>query len=352
MPGPPRGFERFRPREGSTGVPEEARTVRVPAGSKPNGEERHVVVVKLRGGLGNQMFQYALGRALTLKHQTRLKLDVSAYGVPNSVPGSPRRYELDSFGLDASFATVLDIGPTPRAGSHWRFQAARTVKAMRGIIVIKERGYPFQPQILESPDNSYLVGYWQSEKYFKTVESVIRKDFSFRTPLRGRNEELATAIESSDAVSVHVRRGDYVSDPWASKTLGVLPMSYYVDALQEIARGTSHPHAFVFSDDPEWCRRNVAFRYETTYVDANPPDKGVEDMRLMALCRHHIIANSSFSWWGAWLSRYPDKRVFAPNRWTLDPVPDTSDVVPSEWVKLQIDSPSNSSPRLRNIADD
>jgi hypothetical protein len=210
--------------------------------------------------------------------------------------------------------------------------------------VISEWGYPFQLEILESPDNSYLVGYWQSEKYFKSVEPVIRKDFSFRTPLRGRNAELASAIETSEAVSVHIRRGDYVSNSWASRFLGVLPISHYVNALQEIARGTNKPHVFVFSDDPEWCRRNVIFPYETTHVDANPPDRAFEDMRLMTLCRYHVIANSSFSWWGAWLSPYPDKTVYAPGRWVLDPASDTSDVVPPEWVKLQTDSRATSSP--------
>lgn len=299
-----------------------------------------MVVVKLREGLGNQMFQYALGRRLALKHHTRLKLDLSAYDVPNSL----RRYELDCFGLEASFATVLDIGLTTRASSHWRFWAARAVKALRGIEVISEWGYPFQPEILESPDNSYLVGYWQSEKYFKAVEPVIRKDFSFQTPVRGQNAELASAIETSEAVSVHIRRGDYVSNPWASRFLGVLPISYYVDAVDEIARRTNKPHLFVFSDDPGWCRRNVTFPYETTYVDANPPDKAFEDMRLMTLCRYHVIANSSFSWWGAWLSPYTDKTVYAPGRWVLDPASDTSDLVPPEWVKLPIDSRAKSSP--------
>jgi glycosyl transferase family 11 len=311
-----------------------------------------VIVVNLRGGLGNQMFQYALGRGLALRHHTRLTLDPSSYQIPNSTPGHPRRYELDCFGLKASFATVFDIGPTPRAGSHWRSWTARAVKAMRGIEVVSERGYHFQPEILESPDNSYLVGYWQSEKYFEAVEQVIRKDFTFRTPLRGRNEELAIAIETSEAVAVHIRRGDYVSDPWTSRFLGVLPISYYVDALQEIARRTDKPHLFVFSDDPEWCRRKVTFHYETTYVDANSPEKGFEDMRLMTLCRYHVIANSSFSWWGAWLSPHLDKTVYAPSRWVLDPSMDTSDVVPPEWSKVQINSGANSSPgQPEKIAD-
>jgi Glycosyl transferase family 11 len=312
------------------------------ASGREHAEERNVIVVKLRGGLGNQMFQYALGRALALKHNTKLKLDSSAYGDPNSVPGAPRRYELDCFRLDASFATVLDIGPAPKPGSHWRSRAARTIRALRGIEVIKEWGYPFQPEILDAPDNTYLVGYWQSEKYFKAAESVIRKDFSFRPPLRGRNEELANVIRATDSVSVHFRRGDYVSHPWASKVLGVLPVSYYFQALQEIA-ARREPHVFVFSDDPEWCRHNIAFPYETTYIDANPADKGFEDMRLMTLCKHHVIANSSFSWWGAWLSPYADKTVYGPGRWALDPGADTSDVVPSDWVKLRLDSEESTS---------
>lgn len=352
--GPPCGFWTARPRECPTEVLEEGEAGCAGLGEEHevHGEEGNVVVVKLRGGLGNQMFQYALGRTLALKHNTRLKLDVTAYEVPNSVPGDPRRYELDCFRLKASFATVLDVGPALKASSRWRALAARAVQRLRSIEVISERGYPFQPEALESPDNSYLWGYWQSEKYFKAVEPIIRKDFSFRTPLRGQNEELASTIETSEAVSVHVRRGDYVSDPWTIRFLGVLPVSYYVDALQKIAGRTNKPHLFVFSDDQEWCRRNVAFPYETTYVDANPPDKGFEDMRLMTLCRYHVIANSSFSWWGAWLSPYPDKVVYAPGRWVLDARSDTSDVVPPEWVKLQIDSRANSSPpEAENIAD-
>ena len=289
--------------------------------------EQIMIVVKLTGGLGNQMFQYAAGRRLALHHGTELKLDRTSY---DNQPANetPRHYELDCFNLKASAATAAELQPTGLAE-----RIKRKLAGQKSPALIYEKDFNFDPRILEAADNSLLIGFWQSEKYFSDVADTIRSDFSFKTKPTGKNAELAEQSASVNAISLHVRRADYANDEATNKHHGLAPLDYYREAVKQLAARAERPHFFVISDDPDWCKANIKIDFPTTFINHNG-DKGYEDLRLMSLCRHHIIANSSFSWWGAWLNPRAGKIIYAPQRWLANPNIDTGDVTPADWIRL------------------
>jgi hypothetical protein len=295
-----------------------------------------MITVKLMGGLGNQMFQYALGRQLATLRQTNLCLDLSSY--VDLVPGdTPRHYEMDIFNIQAS----LDGSYHPYRGQNstkpFGKQLGAALAALGGKKrqpLVREHGFPFQSQVLDAPDGSYLIGYWHTEKYFKDIRNQLVKDFSIKKPPNKANRDMAAKIAKVPAVSLHVRRGDYITNANANRFHGLAPMDYYNAAVKLMAEKVKDPHFFVFSDDPKWTQENIKIGKHTTYVTHNDANTGYEDMRLMTGCRHHIIANSSFSWWGAWLNPRADKVVIAPERWFADPDTDTRDIYAEGWLKL------------------
>ena len=296
-----------------------------------------MIIVKLLGGLGNQMFQYAAGRRLSIVHDVTLKLDTSwfSYRLPD---GTARPYALGVFAIQENFATQEEVRSLTGEVSSDIYNRLRSLMQKLKLIhgqreMVKERFLHFDRTVLNLPENAYLEGYWQSEKYFLDVAGVLRKEFTLKEPLAGKNLEIADQIRNTCSVSIHVRRGDYVSNPGITEFHGVCEPAYYHRCIDELSRKFSNAHFFVFSDDPVWTRVHLNFDYPVTYVDHNDSDKGYEDMRLMSLCRHNIIANSSFSWWGAWLNPNPDKLVYAPQRWFNRPDIDTRDLVPSSWIR-------------------
>lgn len=282
-----------------------------------------MVVSTLIGGLGNQMFQYAAGRALALRQGTRLRLDLGwLENPPTGV--TPRRFELDCFQIQAQTCSVY-----PRT-------RREHVRELLGLSprVRREEMFRFDPGVLHLSGDVRLVGYWVDERYFLDAATQIREDFGFCEPPDERNAALANQIQGSRSpVSVHVRRGDYVADPRIGAFHGSLSSDYYAAATGHIRATIDEPRFYVFSDDPDWCRAHLDLGEPAVYVDHNR-DRGWEDLRLMTLCAHHVIANSSFSWWGAWLGSHPDKVVVAPRRWIADETIDTSHVVPADWVTL------------------
>jgi hypothetical protein len=290
-----------------------------------------MIYVRLTGGLGNQMFQYAAGRELAQRHQTELVLDVSAY--ENQPEGeTPRHYELGIFKHSARLADGAQVKLAAKAARASRLD--KLLGRKPGITVVRESGFPFEPAVLKAPDNSYLIGYWQSEKYFPSVRAELLEDFTLKHEPDAANAKTAAEIAAVTAVSLHVRRGDYVTNANAAKFHGMTSLEYYREAIKQMAGQVKEPHFFVFSDDPGWCRENLKFDLPMTFVTNNSGDKGYEDMRLMSQCRHHIIANSSFSWWGAWLNPRADKIVLAPGRWFNDSTVDTRDIYAQGWVKI------------------
>lgn len=268
-----------------------------------------MIIIRLIGGLGNQCFQYAVGRHLSEIHHTELKIDISEF----------ETYKLHSYSLN--HCNIIE-----------NFASSEDIAELKQV---REKHFHFDPEILHLPNGIYLHGYWQSEKYFARISEIIRDELTVKSQLSGKDKEMAEQIISCDSVSVHIRRLDYVPNTYAEQILESCGLNYYLSSVEYIAHIVKSPHFFVFTDDKDWTRENFMLPYPITFVDQNGPDKNYEDMRLMSLCKHNIIANSSFSWWGAWLNNNPDKMVFAPKKWFTEKARSSSrDLIPDLWIKV------------------
>ena len=291
-----------------------------------------MIIVRLRGGLGNQMFQYAAGRRLAIHNKTNLKLDMSWLKVAQQHENVDfRQYALDAFMIKGSLANSIDLARIYMPPYTRKKHLYRTLMGSIQPFYEPEDG-SFQPGLLTAPKNSYLEGSWLNEKYFNDQATIIRNDFRFNKPLGHKANMLKTEIYNSEAVSVHIRRGDYVTNKIAEQRLGILPLDYYKNAADFIEKKINKPAFFVFSDDIEWCKKHLNLGSPTFYSDHQ--NKNWEDMWLMSLCKHNIIANSSFSWWGGWLNDSPDKIIVAPKKWFKEASIDSSGLLLDEWVKL------------------
>jgi len=291
-----------------------------------------MIIAKLKGGLGNQMFQYALGRVLSLKNSDTLKLDASGYGERGG--DTMRHYTLDKFSLDVEMATRDEIQklkyPFGIVSKGWRFFKFKFLRQFNA---------GFYPCILRKKGDIYLDGFWQTYKYMPGHEDTIRNDFGLRDPISQSAAAIAEKIKGGNGstVSLHVRRGDYISSPRENAYHGSYDNDYYSLALKRVAtelakRSISTFQVFVFSDGMDWVKENIKIPYPTIYVPDNIPD--YEQLTLMAKCDHHIIANSSFSWWGAWLNPNMDKTVIAPKRWVKKSEWRHKDTVPPAWIRI------------------
>jgi len=290
--------------------------------------DKRAVVAGLSGGLGNQMFQYAAARALSLRLGCPLHLDTSWY-----LGRRDRFYALAPFAVTAP--AIVGMGPFPDTVKRLESKIARRLARNRmGVPIFRERQPGFTPSFAGLTGPVYLEGYWQSERYFAENRHVITGDFDLREGLPEKCRPFLDQIASSEAVCVHVRRGDYLTDPINSKVYESCGLDYYQNGLSVLEESVRKPHCFVFSDDPGWVRANFGCRFPVTVVDINAGAEAHWDLHLMAACKHFIIANSSLSWWAAWLCRYPDKRVIAPSRWFRDRGIDTGDLIPGTWRRI------------------
>jgi hypothetical protein len=291
-----------------------------------------MIVVKIKGGLGNQMFQYAFGRFLSIKKNEKLLLDVitrpDSYG---------RQFALDCFDIKADLADQRKI-KLLNYMRKYRFVGSFSRKYFSFLAweFIDENNYSLKidcPGCKET--NKYIDGYWQSEGYFKDIRDTILKDFTIKKSLSEKNFEIANKISETNSISIHVRRCDYVNDSETNKIHGTCDVGYYLEAVSLLKNKVSDPHFFIFSDDPDWAMENIVFDGKKEYVKHNIGNDSCFDIYLMSLCKHNIIANSSFSWWGAWLNRNKEKIVVAPKRWFADKdMNDKYSVVPTEWIKI------------------
>jgi len=289
-----------------------------------------MIVIRLKGGLGNQLFQYALGRSLSLAKNTALQLDTSSFKIDTL-----REYRLGSFNITASASDKLPFFATDGKAKHFN----TVIQSIRGLFfkpyqIVKEKNFSFDPSILQCSDHAYLDGFWQSEQYFAPFAQLIREDLTLKIPLQGNLKELAAQITSANAVSLHVRRGDYVSNPTTTAYHGVCSPQWYGEAAKIIEEKVKKPTFFVFSDDYEWAKENLHFNSPAVFIPPSPDGQECNDMHVMSLCKHHIIANSSFSWWGAWLNPSPSKIVIAPKNWFVAGPKNTNDLIPSSWDRL------------------
>ena len=269
-----------------------------------------MIIVKVTGGLGNQMFQYALYKSLKIKGND-VRLDQTSY---YNVKKEHNGYELEK---------VFDIHPNNAKQSEIDKFDENNINILRRIkrkllgdtkFIYDTNEYVFNENLYKLK-NSYLNGYWQSINYFKDIESELREDFTFKNELDIKNLEILNEIENSNSVSVHIRRGDYMS-PQNFKIYGnIATEEYYKESIRIIEEKIENPTFFVFSNDMEWVKENIKINSKAFYIDINSGDDSYKDMQLMSNCKHNIIANSSFSWWGAWLNNNKNKIVIAPQKW-------------------------------------
>jgi hypothetical protein len=292
-----------------------------------------MIIMKLKGGLGNQLFQYALGRRLTYSNNVQLKLDTSWFKTSKLHP-----YSIRNFNIVENIATEADLkalGIMEGRGLRTTLsKALEKRKLIHNPHRIDERLWAFDPEILKVSDNTYLEGYWASEKYFSEIAEVIRTELTPRARLDKVNEDMASEMARASSVSVHVRRGDYVTNPEINKVHGTCSLKYYDKCISEMVRKVQDPHFYVFSDDVQWTKKNLIIEHPVTYVDHNNQENDFKDLYLMSKCKHHIIANSSFSWWGAWLSTSKDHIVFATSRWLTPGRTDVQDIIPERWLRV------------------
>lgn len=295
-----------------------------------------MIIVKLIGGLGNQLFQYAFARAVAAANACEFKLDVSGFSV--SFPGETRReYALGCFAMQENIASneesrALCVAARSRFGRAVQI-AGRKLLGNWDKRCYYEKGMRYQQEAMNVRGDMYFEGYWQTERYFQAIASVLRDEIKLREQCAIDRSQITSRIRSTNAVSVHVRRGDLVTNKRAQRFHGLCDLSYYERACAYIEQNIIEPHFYVFSDDIPWVKENLAFRSPVTYVsDGSYADH--QELMLMSYCSHNIVANSSFSWWGAWLNSNPEKTVIAPKRWFADARTDTSDVVPSIWVRV------------------
>mgnify|MGYP001217610182 CR=1 FL=1 len=293
-----------------------------------------MIVVQLTGGLGNQMFQYAAGYALSVRHHVPLGLDLSEF------PKHPlRTFRLDHFCIDGRvipswLARFLTRNHGERRIERLVSAAAHRFEPRYRHEILEERHFHFDPNILTASAQTYLVGYWQSYRYFDAVSEQLRRRLSLRKPLGSTSQVIASKIAERPSVSIHVRRGDYVADAEQSAIHGACGVEYYRKAVDIVANTIGDMQLFVFSDDFLWTKANLCFPIPTIFVDQNGPERDYEDMILMAMCDHHIIANSSFSWWGAWLCASRDQLVIAPAQWFANDEHNIEDLCPNHWIRI------------------
>jgi len=286
-----------------------------------------MIVSRLIGGLGNQMFQYAAGRALALRRGVSFGIDIRAFA----------DYKTHTFGMQC-FSVNLNEAPSwllPNPPAEGRLQRMLRRLMPTPLNVYSEKTFTFDAAVLSLPDGVYLDGYWQTEKYFADFSDLIRSDLTVRHAPSAANQAWLGRIAQAHSVSLHIRRGDYISNPAAAAVHGTCDIGYYERAVAYLRHATGvDPVLFVFSDDPDWVAANLCLPYQMHLIRDNDASANYEDLRLMTACHHHIVANSSFSWWGAWLDGRPDSITIAPVRWFVRDAPDARDLVPQRWVRL------------------
>jgi hypothetical protein len=286
------------------------------------------------GGMGNQMFQYAAARALSLRHGVDFKLDRWFLDQkPRHASYVLRDYELGVFRIKESFAASSEIRRHRGAlGQRRHHLWASSLLNELGIVKLyRERTPVFDTEVLHLPDGTFLEGHFQSPKYFDDFSDQIRREFAFKQELPPHSLDLLNAIESGPSLCLNVRRTDYLATPLH----GVCGAEYYKSAYAWVAAKLGHARTYVFSDDLDWCRENLSFLPETVFVEHEHAGAKFEHyLQLMSRCKHFIIPNSTFGWWAAWLSTFPEKLVVAPKLWFAGTKDTRDDMMPQQWHRM------------------
>ncbi len=278
-----------------------------------------MIVVKITGGLGNQLFQYAVGLAVAMHHHVPLKLDITTYETYKLHNG----YRLNQFNIEAEIATPAEIASL-KGANNILCRALRKAGLVKGKTYYAEKQRTIYDANVFAEQSRYLDGYWQNEQYFLTIRETLLKELSPKVALSPQAQKHLPQIAKANAVSIHVRRGDYLKHP----EIGVLDVDYYKKAVEYIMATVESPVFFVFSNDLDWCKQNFGFIENPNYIEDTQSE--IDDLMLMSQCQHNIVANSSFSWWAAWLNQNNNKVIVAPENWRIDE-PENYKYLPSSW---------------------
>jgi len=291
-----------------------------------------MIIVRLKGGMGNQMFQYAFGRRIADLHQTQLKLDLSMLLDRNKGDFVYRDYDLSIFNIQPEF--VIDPSLLRFL---FKIKSKYTSRIVSKLSVgsknyIKEKHFHVVEDVLQHPPNNTIYeGWWQSEQYFKSISKDIRKDFFFKQDILSDSLSLYHDIKNTNAVCLNVRRTDFLK----IDALNTTNLDYFLRSAKYMGEQLTNPVFYIFSDDVEWCIQNIKLEYPVRIVNhEHKGEKFSNYLQLMIACQHFIIPNSSFAWWAVWLNENPSKIVVAPQNWFADPQFNTKDIVPKNWIRL------------------
>jgi len=301
-----------------------------------------MIVVKLQGGLGNQMFQYAFAKMLAVSNNTGLQIDTSFLALTIE-KNTTRELNLNCFKakLDLINQNQLNIFLTNDSKPFLQRMIQKIKKTFSNSVdlsntfKLNENQIQFDKTKIKNNKNIYIDGYWQSEQYFINISSIIKNEFEFKIEPNAYYSELIDKIITSNSVSIHIRRGDYIHNSLTNSFHGTCSIEYYNEAIEYLGNKVSNVQFFMISDEIKWAKE-VFGHYSNIHFVENNKGADFEDMRLMSLCKHNITANSSFSWWGAWLNNNPNKKVIAPKTWfkDIESQKKSQDLIPKNWIKL------------------
>jgi hypothetical protein len=281
-----------------------------------------MVITKITGGLGNQMFQYAIAKSIALKKNDTFKLDISAYETYKLHNG----YRLNIFNIEENIATLDEISNL-RGNNSNLFKILEKLGLYKKSTNYKEKERTiFDKNVFEYSD-IYLDGYWQNEKYFVDIRDILLKELTPKEEISKAAKRYLEDIQNTQSVSLHVRRGDYLKHP----EIGLLDLDYYKKTYEYIVQKIENPMFYIFSNDMAWCEEKFDFIENKVFIKETKNE--IDDLMLMKNCKHNIVANSSFSWWGAWLNENSQKIVFAPKKW-MAINPNNYKWTPDNWIEV------------------
>jgi hypothetical protein len=285
-----------------------------------------MLIIKIIGGLGNQMFQYAYAKALQERGYI-VKIDISSFDTYKLHGG----LQLDKYNINLEIATIEEINNFFKNTTYSKILTKININR-----IIKEKKLNFNKILLNPVDDNYIDGYFQCEKYFNDIYEILIQSFCIKKTISEYTKEIKKQILNQDnSCSLHVRRGDYISDTRSNNIHGTCSLDYYRNAINILNNKQSNIAYFIFSDDIDWVEKNLQIE-NAIFINSKEKRIPHEDIYLMSLCNHNIIANSSFSWWGAWLNNKDNKIVIAPKRWFSDKkmFNQSNDIIPTSWIKL------------------
>jgi len=289
-------------------------------------KEKTPVIIRLNGGLGNQMFQYAFGVAVSKNRDTKLLLDL------RELKTDPlRTFALDSFKIQGKIATP-EILRTYNPSIIHKIFIKLGFNANPNSKILMEKFFHYDTEVMGNNKADYFLGYWQTEKYFMEFENEVRNEFTIKTEALKPIVSYFEEIQNSESISLHIRRGDYVANDHTNSYHGVCSLDYYSNALNLALQGMKNPKIYIFTDDPEWAKAQNIWPVDYKIISGLGLTD-IQEFHLMSSAKKNIIANSSFSWWAAWLNK--SGSVYAPERWFGNAQNNTKDLIPDRWIKVK-----------------